>query len=89
MSCQMFKTVLCTEHLHSYRVIHSSSTILRTFLGRSSAAENVNKDSSDSPPFPELQPVNVYVALIIMIVEFYKLETISFNIKCQSVPSIQ
>jgi hypothetical protein len=51
---------------------------LRRLLGRSLAAENINQVFKNKPPFQ--RQVYVVVAFIIVIVDFYNVETIRFNI---------
>jgi hypothetical protein len=65
-----------------YRVMQNPRAILKDVLRRLFVTENANKISQDSPPFRRNEFLTC-MSLLLFIVEFYKVETISFNIKCQ------
>jgi hypothetical protein len=64
--------------------IQISSTILRKLFWRSFEAENVNKVLMASQQFQSYDVATLvsFVVFIIVDVEFYKMETILFNIIC-------
>jgi hypothetical protein len=65
-----------------YRMIQSYSTIIMEVVGEVIWSENVNEVFAHSPPFPSYV-FFIGVAFIIVTVDFYKVETIRFNIICQ------
>jgi hypothetical protein len=60
-----------------YRVIQSSSTVLKEVVGEIIGTENVVL-FTDSPLFPTYN-VFALMALLFLFVDFYKIETVRFN----------
>jgi hypothetical protein len=64
------------------RVIQSLTQYSKRLLGRSSGDQNVNKVSSDSPPSRSYNDFRFTSFVFFVIVNYYKMETVIFNILC-------
>jgi hypothetical protein len=84
---RLFNNVSISVLTHYTELFKALVQYIGTLLGKIIGKENVNEFSSDSLPFRIC--FNVYVAFITVIVKFYKMETVRFDIKCQLIPLLQ
>jgi hypothetical protein len=65
-----------------YRVIQSSTRILKEGVVVIISSESINKVYTNPSPF-QLLRFNAHVIFTIVVVDFYKMETIRYNVTCQ------